>query len=128
MDQPRRAVWTVAQVAEYLQVNKLTIYRYIREGKLPAVRIGRTFRLLKEDVDRFLDDHRVGASRTTAAASEVAGRQAGRTPPGRPAAPRPSRTLPPGEVFVGPQREERGTPRESLVSVTPIDWVIRGLH
>ena len=29
-------VMTVDQVAAYLQMNRLTVYRYVREGKIPA--------------------------------------------------------------------------------------------
>ncbi|OFX31604.1 MAG: hypothetical protein A2Z07_09650, partial [Armatimonadetes bacterium RBG_16_67_12] len=53
-------VMTVAQVAAYLQLNRLTVYRYIREGKIPAARIGKLYRVLKPDVDRFLDGQKVG--------------------------------------------------------------------
>ncbi|HVH31039.1 MAG TPA: helix-turn-helix domain-containing protein, partial [bacterium] len=53
-------VLTPAQVARYLQVHKLTVYRYVRERQLPAVRLGRSLRILKADVDEFLRLHRVG--------------------------------------------------------------------
>jgi excisionase family DNA binding protein len=33
-------LWTVAQVAEYLQLNPETIRRWIRAGKLEAVKLG----------------------------------------------------------------------------------------
>ncbi len=52
---------TPAQVARYLQVHKLTVYRYVRDRQLPAVRLGRSLRILKADVDEFLRLHRVGA-------------------------------------------------------------------
>ena len=41
-------------VADYLQLNKDTIYRYIREGKLVASRLGRSYRVTKSNVDLFL--------------------------------------------------------------------------
>lgn len=57
-------VMTPAQVALYLQVHKLTVYRYVRDRQLPAVRLGRSLRILKADVDEFLRLHRVdGRSR-----------------------------------------------------------------
>ena len=46
---------TVEQVAAYLQLNKLTVYRYIREGRIPAARIGKSYRIRKADVDAFLE-------------------------------------------------------------------------
>jgi excisionase family DNA binding protein len=45
---------TVAEVAATLRVSNMTVYRLINAGDLPAVRIGRSFRLRQEDLDRFL--------------------------------------------------------------------------
>ena len=45
---------TPRQVADYLQLSKETVYRYIREGKLTASRLGRNYRVTKENVDLFL--------------------------------------------------------------------------
>ncbi len=45
---------TPEQVAEYLQLRKDTVYRYIRDGKLAAIRLGRSYRVRKEDLDDFL--------------------------------------------------------------------------
>jgi excisionase family DNA binding protein len=49
-----KEIMTPEQVADYLQLNKDTVYRYIREGKLTASRLGRNYRILKENVDLFL--------------------------------------------------------------------------
>jgi excisionase family DNA binding protein len=49
-----REIMTPEQVAGYLQLNKDTIYRYIREGKIAASRLGRSYRILKGDIDVFL--------------------------------------------------------------------------
>jgi excisionase family DNA binding protein len=38
-----------------LRVSKMTVYRLIRQGDLPAVRIGRGFRIREDDVHRYLD-------------------------------------------------------------------------
>ncbi|HEX2026047.1 MAG TPA: helix-turn-helix domain-containing protein [Actinomycetota bacterium] len=46
---------TVNEVAQLLRVSKMTVYRLIRQGDLPAVRIGRGYRLREEDVHRYLD-------------------------------------------------------------------------
>lgn len=53
-------VLTVEQAAEYLQIHRATLYRYIREGLLPAVRLGKVYRLLRSDVEAFLQARRVG--------------------------------------------------------------------
>lgn len=45
---------TPEQVADYLQLRVETVYRYIREGKLAASRLGRSYRIPRENVDLFL--------------------------------------------------------------------------
>jgi excisionase family DNA binding protein len=47
---------TVAEVAAALRVSTMTVYRLINAGDLPAARIGRSFRVRTEDLDRYLDD------------------------------------------------------------------------
>ncbi len=47
---------TVGEVASVLRVSSMTVYRLINAGELPAVRIGRSFRLRAEDLDRYLSD------------------------------------------------------------------------
>ena len=47
-------IMTPEQAAQYLQVNKETIYRYIRQGTLVASRLGRTYRIPKRSLDLLL--------------------------------------------------------------------------
>ncbi len=47
-------ILTPDQAAEYLQVNRETIYRYIRDGRLNASRIGRSYRIRKQSIDVLL--------------------------------------------------------------------------
>lgn len=49
-----REIMTPEQVAEYLQINPATVYRYIRQGKLIAFRIGPQYRIPWENLDLFL--------------------------------------------------------------------------
>jgi excisionase family DNA binding protein len=49
-----REVMTPEQVAEFLQINPATVYRYIRLHRLEASRLGRHYRITREAVDRFL--------------------------------------------------------------------------
>ncbi len=44
------------------RMNALTIYEYVREGKLPAVKIGRSYRILDADLDKFIKEHKFYAS------------------------------------------------------------------
>ena len=46
---------TTEEVLDYLQVNLRTVYRLIKAGKLPAVRVGRQWRFRKRDVDAWLE-------------------------------------------------------------------------
>lgn len=47
-------VLTPQEVAEYLQLTTETVYRYIRQGKLVASRLGRQYRVPRENVEVFL--------------------------------------------------------------------------
>src|SRR3954464_13362868 len=49
---------TTEEVLEYLQVNLRTVYRLIKAGKIPAVRVGRQWRFRKRDIDALLGNHR----------------------------------------------------------------------
>jgi excisionase family DNA binding protein len=53
MDYPRE-VLTPEQAADFLQVDKETIYRYIRQGKLAASRLGRRYRIPRRSIDLLL--------------------------------------------------------------------------
>jgi excisionase family DNA binding protein len=50
---------TVDETAEYLRVDRSTIYRLEREGKLRSVRVGRRRRFRPEDLDAYLERGRV---------------------------------------------------------------------
>ena len=43
------------ELAELLEVNIMTIYRYIKAGRLKALKIGRDFRIAKKEFNRFLN-------------------------------------------------------------------------
>ena len=61
---------TTEEVLAYLQVNLRTVYRLIKAGKIPAVRVGRQWRFRKRDIDAWLDSQRTqsgGASQTALA-------------------------------------------------------------
>ena len=69
----RTTFLTVAEVAEMLRVSRMTVYRWIHAGDMPAVRFGRSFRVPATAVEAFMqeaalqggfeaqdDDHRSG--------------------------------------------------------------------
>jgi excisionase family DNA binding protein len=45
---------TVREVADTLKVSNMTVYRLINSGGLRAVRVGKSFRLREDDVNRYL--------------------------------------------------------------------------
>ena len=52
--------FTVKTLADKLAVTPITIYRMVDQGKLPAVRIGKSIRFKPADIDAFLETVRVG--------------------------------------------------------------------
>jgi excisionase family DNA binding protein len=63
------AFLTTEEVLEYLQVNLRTVYRLIKAGKIPAVRVGRQWRFRKRDIDAWLDSQRARAGRAPRSAT-----------------------------------------------------------
>ena len=45
---------TVAEVATVMRVSKMTVYRLVHSGELPAVRVGRSFRVPEDAVNEYL--------------------------------------------------------------------------
>ena len=70
---------TTEEVLEYLQVNLRTVYRLIKAGKIPAVRVGRQWRFRKRDIDGWLENQRTRQGRTG-----VGSARATMPPPDRP--------------------------------------------
>jgi excisionase family DNA binding protein len=46
---------TVAEVARQLRVSNMTVYRLVKSGQLPSLRVGRGYRLREEDVRKYLE-------------------------------------------------------------------------
>lgn len=62
---------TTEEVLEYLQVNLRTVYRLIKAGKIPAVRVGRQWRFRKRDIDAWLDSQRTQSGPPASAAPPI---------------------------------------------------------
>jgi excisionase family DNA binding protein len=58
------AFLTTDEVLDYLKVNPRTIYRLIKAGEIPAIRIGRQWRFRRSDLDAWIDGQRLAGSRT----------------------------------------------------------------
>jgi excisionase family DNA binding protein len=50
---------TVAEVAGVMRVSNMTVYRLIKTGELPALRVGKNYRIRESEVDRYLLDRQV---------------------------------------------------------------------
>jgi excisionase family DNA binding protein len=50
------AILTVVEISDYLKIPRSTIYKLVREGKIPAQKIGRHWRFRKEAIDRWLEN------------------------------------------------------------------------
>lgn len=47
---------TVAEVATIMRVSKMTVYRLVHSGELPAARVGKSFRVPEQAVHDYLDN------------------------------------------------------------------------
>jgi len=50
---------SIREASQYLGVEYKTLYRIVLAGKLPASRIGGTYRIRKEDIDKYVEDQRL---------------------------------------------------------------------
>jgi excisionase family DNA binding protein len=50
---------TPEQVSTILQIHVLTVYSYIKQGKLGAIRLGRSYRISPDDLDKLIEKNRV---------------------------------------------------------------------
>ena len=64
-EQPRARFLTVAEVAAVMRVSKMTVYRLVHSGEMPAVRVGRSFRVPQEALEQYLGTSYVEGDRLT---------------------------------------------------------------
>ena len=50
---------TVGEVAATMRVSNMTVYRLIKGGDLPAIRVGKSYRIRQSEMERYLDERRV---------------------------------------------------------------------
>ena len=51
---------TVKELSEYLRLDRMTIYKMLKEGDIPASRIGRQWRFFRSDIDQWIRSLRIG--------------------------------------------------------------------
>ena len=49
-------IMTMKEVAEYLKLNEKTAYRLTSEGKLPAFKVGGSWRFQKSEIDQWIKE------------------------------------------------------------------------
>ena len=52
-------VLTIEELSIYLKIPKSTLYKVVREGKIPSQKVGRHWRFLKVAIDRWLEETRL---------------------------------------------------------------------
>lgn len=49
-------IYTTEQIAKMLQVHPFTVLKFIREGKLKGIKLGRVYRIKESDLNEFIED------------------------------------------------------------------------
>ncbi|MFH1552172.1 MAG: helix-turn-helix domain-containing protein [Candidatus Omnitrophota bacterium] len=49
-----KSVMTIKELADYLQMKVVTIYKHAQEGKIPAFKVGSKWRFKKETIDEWI--------------------------------------------------------------------------
>ena len=52
-----KQVMTVKEIAEYLGVHPMTIYKYVRDGKIPAFKIGASWRIQRDSIKKWMEEN-----------------------------------------------------------------------
>ena len=54
---------TVTELAQYLKISRSMIYRLLKRGELPGFKIGSDWRFNAEEIDRWLEERKIGPRR-----------------------------------------------------------------
>jgi excisionase family DNA binding protein len=55
MEFEKNEIMTVSEVAEYFKISEVTTYKLVQEGKIPAFKIGRHWRVKRSDLGEFIE-------------------------------------------------------------------------
>jgi excisionase family DNA binding protein len=58
MEQKHGEVLTIEELAVYLKIPKSTLYKLVREARIPSHKVGRHWRFRKGAIDRWLDENK----------------------------------------------------------------------
>ena len=82
MQQPEKTIeppMTVKELSDYLRLDRMTIYKMLKEGSIPASRIGHQWRFFRADIDAWIRSKRVGYGVDQDGETEPVGSASGRT-------------------------------------------------
>ena len=65
-------ILTVREVAAYLRLHVVTVYRMAQHGALPAFRVGRGWRFKRDQIDQWLLDRQIGNAMLVPPAAKLA--------------------------------------------------------
>jgi putative molybdopterin biosynthesis protein len=49
-------VMTIPEVADHLKVTRQTVHKLLKDGRLKAFKIGRSTRILRSELDKFIEE------------------------------------------------------------------------
>lgn len=58
MDEQRHEWLKVPEMAEELRIARSRAYELVADGEIPSVRIGRSFRIHRKELEKWLEEHR----------------------------------------------------------------------
>ena len=60
ISQTKPSLMTIDELAKYLRMKKVTIYKHAQEGKVPGFKVGSKWRFKKSTVDKWIEDKEKG--------------------------------------------------------------------
>ena len=49
-------VMTIKDIADYLHMHPMTIYKYVKEGRIPAFKVGTSCRIRRDSIHRWIEE------------------------------------------------------------------------
>ena len=60
-----KKVLTVKDIADYLDVHPMTIYKHVKDGNIPAFKVGASWRIRKESIKKWMEENEHGREKNT---------------------------------------------------------------
>jgi len=52
-----KQVMTVKDMADYMDMHPMTIYKYVKDGKIPAFKIGSSWRIRNDSIQKWIKEN-----------------------------------------------------------------------